>query len=87
MWHRIVEPFLFALTSPNYHHTSGLAEWILFGIICFASGAAFGSFATALLCSARLRHVLISFLVEGVTQIDRPILVREDRLAGYRHRD
>ena len=87
MWHRILEPFLLALTSPNYHHHSGLAEWILFGLICFAAGTAFGSFTTALLCSPRLRQVLIRVLVEGVDQVDRPVLVREDRLAGYRHRD
>ena len=87
MWHRILEPFLFALTSHSYHPTSGFAEWILFGLICFFAGVVVGSTTTALLCSPRLRRVLASALLEGLAQIDRQVVVREDRLAGYRHRD
>ena len=84
MWHRFLEPLVIALTSPSYR-VPGLAEWILFGLICLCIGCVLGSICTALACSARLRRLLVTAILE----IYPPPIVnlREDRLAGYRRQD
>ena len=85
MWNRLLESLLFAAASP-YRPPPGFAEWVLFGLILFILGCCFGSVLTALFCSARLRRLLLSLLLEAV---DRPQFPapREDRLAGYRRQD
>ena len=84
MWHRYLESILFGLSSWSHRPAPGIAEWVLFGLICFSLGVCCGCIVTSLCCSSRLRRLLVAVLVEGYTAIDRPI--REDRLAGYRVR-
>ncbi|CAL1153005.1 unnamed protein product [Cladocopium goreaui] len=85
MWIRFLEPLLLSLVNSPYRIAPGFAEWVLFGLLCFSAGLVVGSLGTALLCSQRLRRLVLNILVEGLTAYDRPPAnLREDRLAGYR---
>jgi hypothetical protein len=73
MWHRYLESILFGLSSWSHRPAPGIAEWVLFGLICFSLGVCCGCIVTSLCCSSRLRRLLVAVLVEGYTAIDRPI--------------
>ena len=38
MWHRYLESILFGLSSWSHRPAPGIAEWVLFGLICFSLG-------------------------------------------------
>ena len=57
MWHRYLESILFGLSSWSHRPAPGIAEWVLFGLICFSLGVCCGCIVTSLCCSSRLQIV------------------------------
>lgn len=82
MWTQFLETLLFSTFAVPYR--PGIAELALIGIICCCLGCLIGACSAALLLSHRLRRLVAAFVVEGLQGWDRPLVLQEDRLAGYR---
>lgn len=82
MWARFLESLLFTTFTVPYR--PGIAELALVAIVCCCLGCIIGGCSAALLLSHRLRRLVAAFVVEGLQGFDRPLVLHEDRLAGYR---
>lgn len=81
MWERILDSLL---ATPWPPFRPGIAEFLLWGILCCIAGAICGGCIVAICLSGRLRRFTSALVIEILTGFDRPAVVVEDRLAGYR---